>query len=1124
VREIRLISPTGVSSAIPVWIEQYPLILDRAPNTNPSNPQPVSLPAIITGIIDGPGDADCYRFTALKGQQLVFNVIASRMRSGLDANLLLYDAATGHEIASNNDTYGADPFLAFTVPADGQYTLEIRDIQYRGAGDYTYRIEAGAIPFVQALSPMSSRRGTVVDVTPTGFNLSPGSGMAVAPIHLDLSHVPPGRIPVRVTTPAGVSNEVFFQVTELPETVETEPNNDAKAATVVSTGSDVNGSIGSPNDIDFFRFKLDKPARVVIDAVARRLGSPLDPLMTLHDANGNAVATNDDAAGVGADARIGRDLPAGEHVLSIRDLAFGGGPSYAYRITLQTTLAAPDAPPQDFGLRFQPDAPRIHRGGNAKLWLDLNRLNFPSEVAIAVEGLPPGVSISSSTTFPPVTSGILMLTATADAPLGSFPITIKATAPLLGELTTRIGKPEAANGQIVQQAYLTVLEAAPFTVQPVATLPGARITELANQVSALAAKVLAPSPEVDARQAEWEKKVSSTASWTPLDPTTFTSEGRANLEKQADGSILAKGGNPAMETYTVVANTDLKGIVAVRLECLTDPSLGNGAGPGRGANGNFVLSDFTATIAPKADPSKATPIAFASARATFSQGQFDVAMAIDDKPQTGWAIAPEMGKPQTAIFVAKAPAGADGGSVLTLKLVQNYGANHVIGKFRLSVTTDVATFDAPPAPENIIALVKIPPAQRTPQQKAALGIYYRTIDPPLAPDIAKTILLQTLVAPLAEMARLDEPLNKQSPTLDAEQAAWEQSMLNGAGWLPLDAADFQSDAGASFVKEADQSVFVFGPTAPTDTYTFVAPTALKNVTGLRIEALSDSRLPGNGPGRSSSGNFVLSGVKVFVAPAKEKGTGKPVEIETAVASHQQDKFAIGGVLDDKPETGWAVAPLLGQPAAADFFFKTPQGGDGGSVFTVKLEQLASAIPQHTLGHFRISLTTAASSDAAQRLPANILSIIKTPAGNRSGEQKNELAAFHRRLSKSLAPVRQRLTELRATSPAFPVAIQRGRAALLPVAITRGGNFAKGDVQVTVEGFSLGREGMSPAPITRSIKFAPLTIAGDNVVGALALTAEGNAEQGTRLVVLRAETKIGNDTIVEYSPAFALTVN
>lgn len=1115
VREIRLVSSTGVSNPVQVWVEQFPIVVDKAPNTDPMKAQPIPLPAVITGNIDAPGDSDCYRFTAAKGQVLIFNVIASRLRSNLDGNLIVYDGATGRELASNNDTFGADPFLAFTVPAHGEYVIELRDLQYRGGTGYGYRIEAGQIPFVQSISPLTARRGQVVDVKAVGFNLGDNNS-----IHLDLTNVRPGRLPVRVKTPLGLSNELAFEVTELPQIAESEPNDDAKSATVVSAGVDISGVIGKPNDIDFYRFKLERPTRVAIDAFARRIGSPLDALLTLHDGAGNAIATNDDSAG--ADARIGRDLPAGEYVLSIRDLGYAGGPGYEYRISLAPTLAPADAPPQNFALTFQPDTPRINRGGNTKLWCDVGRMNYPGDVAIAVEGLPPGVSVSSPTIFPAVTSGILMLTASADAPLGTFPITIKATAPLNGELVTRTGQP-ASGSRIVQQAYLTVLDAAPFTIQPVATLPAERVQQIAGEIAGLTSKVLGPSAEVDARQAEWEKKVSGNPGWVVLDPIGLSSKAKASLEKQPDGSILVSGRSEATETYTITANTDLKDIVAVRLECLPHPSLG-GNGPGRAPNGNFVLNRFAAAIAPKSNPPDAKPVTFAKAQASFSQGAYDVAGAIDDKAETGWAISPEMGKAQTATFITKEPIGDGTPSVLTFTLDQLYGSFHVIGHFRLSVSTDPKALDATPLPEPVLAVLRVPAEKRTPQQKASLGVYYRTIDPVLAPDIAKLITLQTLIAPQADITRLDAALKTQTPQLNAEQAEWEKELLGGRAWLPLENGDARSAAGASFAKEPDNALFVFGANPPADTYTITAPTTLKNVTGVRIEALPDARLPNNGPGRAPSGNFVLSSVKVAVAPTTMPTATQPVELAHARASFQQDKFPVSAALDDKPETGWAIGPLQGRPAAAEFFFKTPQGADGGSIFTITLDQQASAIPQHTLGRFRICLTSAPHPDAAETLPSNIFAILKIPADKRNGEQKNQIAGYHRRIAKSLEPTRHRLTELRAVAPAFPPVLQRGKAGYLPVSVARGSGFPSGDVQLTLEGFTLGRDAEGPLPIARSLKVTPATVAGANSIGALTFTVEGNAEQGTRMVVLRAEAKVGNDTVIQYSPAFPLTIN
>ena len=46
---------------------------------------------------------------------------------------------------------------------------------------------------------------------------------------------------------------------------------------------------------------------------------------------------------------------------------------------------------------------------------------------------------------------------------------------------------------------------------------------------------------------------------------------------------------------------------------------------------------------------------------------------------------------------------------------------------------------------------------------------------------------------------------------------------------------------------------------------------------------------------------------------------------------------------------------------------------------------------------------------------------------------------------------------------------------------------------------------------------------DEAFGRLTFRVNPNSELGTRMVVLRAETKVGNDTYVQYSPAFPLTV-
>ena len=218
------------------------------------------------------------------------------------------------------------------------------------------------------------------------------------------------------------------------------------------------------------------------------------------------------------------------------------------------------------------------------------------------------------------------------------------------------------------------------------------------------------------------------------------------------------------------------------------------------------------------------------------------------------------------------------------------------------------------------------------------------------------------------MRRLDAALNAQSPQLDAEQAAWEKSLAAGAAWTPLDPTDLRASSGANLTKDVDLSVFAFGDKRADRHLHDRRALAAEKRHGHPRRSAPDPRLPSSGPGRSKGGNFILSSVRVAVAPTTMPAATQPVEIATPRRAIEQKDYPASAALDDKPETGWAIGPLKGQPAAAEFFFKKPQARDGKSIFTITLDQAASAIPQHTLGRFRISVTNAPDADASAPHP------------------------------------------------------------------------------------------------------------------------------------------------------------
>ena len=89
-------------------------------------------------------------------------------------------------------------------------------------------------------------------------------------------------------------------------------------------------------------------------------------------------------------------------------------------------------------------------------------------------------------------------------------------------------------------------------------------------------------------------------------------------------------------------------------------------------------------------------------------------------------------------------------------------------------------------------------------------------------------------------------------------------------WIPLEIKQARSTGETIFNPLADDSVLAAGKPADVDTFTVVAETELLGISAFRLEAISDSRLPNNGPGRAPDGAFFLTDFRVTAAPR-----GKP---------------------------------------------------------------------------------------------------------------------------------------------------------------------------------------------------------------------------------------------------------
>jgi mono/diheme cytochrome c family protein len=228
---------------------------------------------------------------------------------------------------------------------------------------------------------------------------------------------------------------------------------------------------------------------------------------------------------------------------------------------------------------------------------------------------------------------------------------------------------------------------------------------------------------VQAEVAAWEASLAASATmWEVLDPSEFTSSGGATPEKQSDASILYGGTRPEKDTYTIVAHTSRKGMTAVRLEVLTDPSLPV-QGPGRCDNGNLHLSEFSVKARTNVAGAEDKPVPIKRATADFDQEGWTSALAIDGRMETAWGIHPAEGKPHAIVFELKEAVEHEAGTVLTFTLEQNHGGGHLIGRPRLSVTTAPPPIREVAVSPPVANILSVPADQRTDAQKAELALH-----------------------------------------------------------------------------------------------------------------------------------------------------------------------------------------------------------------------------------------------------------------------------------------------------------------------------------------------------------------------------------------------------------------
>ncbi len=414
---LRLRTATGLSELQTFYVGALPVVDEKEPNSEFQTPQKIPLNVTVHGVVTAE-DVDYFAVECKKGQRLSVEIEAMRLGSTLfDPYIAILDSKR-FELAASDDhpLAGQDGIVSILVPADGTYVIQVRESAYGGNGGCLYRLHVGTFPRPTAVLPAGGKPGEELDVTFLGDPAGPIKQRVKLP-----ATAPEGKFGLFAQDAGGISpSPVPFRLSDLPNILDTEGNNSHLTATKAGdVPAALNGVIGKEKEIDHYRFTAKKGQVFDVHCYARRLGSPLDPVMTIYQLNGGALIGNDDA--IGPDSYFRWGAPAdGDYVLTVADHLGKGGPTYFYRVEFtpvqpKVSLTIPKV--DIFGYSQERQTISVPRGNRFAALVSASRLDWGGDLTLGGEGLPAGLKMQADTMPAGLTAIPVVFEAAADAPV-----------------------------------------------------------------------------------------------------------------------------------------------------------------------------------------------------------------------------------------------------------------------------------------------------------------------------------------------------------------------------------------------------------------------------------------------------------------------------------------------------------------------------------------------------------------------------------------------------------------------------------------------------------------------------------------------------------------------------------
>ncbi len=518
--DVRVLTKIGLSNPRVFMVGDLNEVVEKEPNNDVEQAQPVELNTTINGVLTPATDVDYFAFKGQKGQKVVVSCLTSSIESRAHPVIEVYESSTKRLLAANRDYSHHDALLDVVLPDNGDYYVRLFQFTHlTGGPDHYYRLSITTAPWIDAVFPPIVEPGKPAQLTVYGRNLPGGqpdpsavvngSVLEKATVTVNVpndpaaltrlahaGHIPPASalldgFDYTVKNAAGTSNPYLLMYSRNPVVLDHNANLTRETAQVVPPSCEVAGRLDKVHPHAWYAFEGKKDAVYSIELLGDRINSPLDLAFTLYAADGKSVVTEQDDdpeilsnnqffTRTSDPARFPFRVPAdGKFLLLVKsqETPNRAGPRQLYRLRI-----APEQP--DFRLvvmassPIYPEVPTVRQGCHQDVHVYVwRRDGFNGEVALTMEGLPPGVTCVPQVLGPGIKQGSLILSADAGAAPWTGEVKVKGTATINGQPVVRearaatitwAGNPQQANvptfTRLDHNLMLAVREKGPYTL------------------------------------------------------------------------------------------------------------------------------------------------------------------------------------------------------------------------------------------------------------------------------------------------------------------------------------------------------------------------------------------------------------------------------------------------------------------------------------------------------------------------------------------------------------------------------------------------------------------------------------------------------------------------------------